>query len=683
MKRTLLLLILLAAMIGLNAPFTQGQVSGLVLDKSTWLPINNALVSLQGTATRTTTDASGMFFLPLTAASSLRIVAASKGYYNTGLTIAPPASGMLFQMDPVVVGNNPNYNFMDSGACGVCHPDQFAQWDGSDMAKAGSNTWVYDIYDGTGSPGGMGGFVYTRDSVHASSSPESECASCHQPEPWIKQPYKALDPINNLSAGSIHGVSCEVCHKIADIDESKMNFPGIWPGTVTFNLPNDPLTLHQVQYGKLGDADFQMPGMMRPSYQPQLSGAICAACHQDKNDPDGNLNFEEPNGVVSEPTWEEWLSSPYSDPSLPTYRTCVDCHMPAYGATNAALSGMFTTPTRDPQTIRSHAIKGTSPAYLDNACEMTLSAQQVGTTLSVQASVFNNQTGHHLPTGVTVRNIVLVIEAWRLSDGASLTSTGTQTVHALGGVGNPTQGYYGGQPGKLFAKHNHDANGNGPTFYTDATGILWDTRIPAMATDTSNYSFDVPAGTGPVKVRARLIYRRAFRAFVDAKQWTTDGHGNPLEDIAAPHYGHLMEQSEWTSPGGTAVTPYGSGGNGLSIGHTGWPSISGSSFGITLAGAPAYSQATLLIGSSDSLWGVTPLPLDLTYLGAPGSSLLTSIDGQVGALVDNVGNANITGPLPPDPALIGVTLNAQWMVIGVPNTLGIALSDALKVTFQP
>ena len=55
-----------------------------------------------------------------------------------------------------------------------------------------------------------------------------------------------------------------------------------------------------------------------------------------------------------------------------------------------------------------------------------------------------------------------------------------------------------------------------------------------------------------MSVKARLIYRRAFRAFVDAKQWTTDGHGNPLEDIESPHYGHLMELEELIVEGAIA-----------------------------------------------------------------------------------------------------------------------------------
>ena len=51
-------------------------------------------------------------------------------------------------------------------------------------------------------------------------------------------------------------------------------------------------------------------------------------------------------------------------------------------------------------------------------------------------------------------------------------------------------------------------------------------------------------------MQARLIYRRAFRFLVDAKGWTEDGHGNPLADVAPPHYGHLMEfdSAEFVSP---------------------------------------------------------------------------------------------------------------------------------------
>ena len=73
---------------------------------------------------------------------------------------------------------------------------------------------------------------------------------------------------------AVHGVSCDVCHKIAHVDEEKINYPGLFPGAVDFTRPSGPEYL-QVQYGLLGDADFSVPEAMRASYQPQLSAAVC------------------------------------------------------------------------------------------------------------------------------------------------------------------------------------------------------------------------------------------------------------------------------------------------------------------------------------------------------------------------------------------------------------------------
>ena len=114
------------------------------------------------------------------------------------------------------------------------------------------------------------------------------------------------------------------------------------------------------------------------------------------------------------------------------------------------------------------------------------------------------------------------------------------------GEAGATEGYYAGLPGKLFGKINIAEDGSSPTFFTDAVDIVEDNRIPALATDQTSYSFRVPPDAGEIKVRARVIYRRSWRALVDGKQWKYDGHGNPLEDIAPPHFGHLMDMAEMT-----------------------------------------------------------------------------------------------------------------------------------------
>ena len=99
--------------------------------------------------------------------------------------------------------------------------------------------------------------------------------------------------------------------------------------------------------------------------------------------------------------------------------------------------------------------------------------------------------------------------------------------------------------------HRISEAGGSPTFFTEAVDIVDDNRIPALATDTTEYSFALPAESGDIEVRARVIYRRSWRALVDGKSWQYDGHGNPLEDIAPPHFGHLMASAEQTLPNGT------------------------------------------------------------------------------------------------------------------------------------
>ncbi len=655
------------------------QISGVVLDLKTKKPVAGALVTLQATKNRVTTDAKGAFLLPGIQGKGLVVVAAKKGYYNGPVTMNAPATGVSISMEPLVVTHDKNYAFASPNTCGICHPDQQAQWAGSPMNKAGTNRWVYDIFNGSGTSGGMGGFVYTRDSVHRTKSPNSDCASCHQPEPWIKSPGKALDPISNLSQGSLHGISCEVCHKIANIDISKPNFPGIWPKVVDFHLPKTGPGFHQTQFGPLGDSSYVSTLDMRATYQPQLKSEVCAACHQDKNDPDGNGNFEEANGVISEPTYLEWVNSPYGNPKSTKFRTCASCHMKPYGGTYVAIRG--NPPKRNSDQIRSHKILGTTPEYLDNAVTMKMNTSIVGSSLRVQVRITNDQAGHHVPTGVTIRNMILLVEAWEVANGKRLLYQGQQKIHKLGGVGDPLKGYFSGLPGKLFAKVNKDANGNGPTFFTDATGIQFDTRIPALATDSTNYDFKMPAGVGTVRVRARLIYRRSFSFLTDAKKWKKTGHGTELEDVKSPVFGHLMEESEWTSAGPGPVQSFGKSCAGLTATAKGSPVSGGKDFQIHLKGARGGALTLLMLGISDKKWGNVNLPVDLGPFGGPGCFFLVSLDASAPALANAQGEVSLPLTLP-HPLVLGKTFYFQYLTLFKGNTLGLGFSNGLKVTVQ-
>lgn len=524
----------LATLATLAASPAHADISGTVVDAATGDPVVGARVTVRGGAT-TTTGAGGAFTVAAADGVEVTVVAAHVGHYNAWDQTSGPRTDLALALDRLPA-DDPAAAFDPPETCATCHAEQYADWTGTPMAKAGRNTWVADLYDGSGTAGGLGGFVYTRDSVLAEHNPGSECASCHQPLRWVATPYTALAPHDDPSDDVAHGVSCDLCHRIASIDATRPSFPGIWPGVVELVRSEAP-----VELGVLGDVAYEA-GAMRPSYQPQLTADVCAACHQDKNDPDEDGDFEEDDGVISEPTYLEWRDSPYADPEAPEFATCVDCHMPPRDDLTSACTVQDLAP-RPPGQLRSHRIEGTTAAYLEASIALDLEAEVVDGELVVDAAITNDRVGHHVPTGVTVRNMILRIEATG-PDGAPLEPLGDQVIDELGGVGDPEEGYWAGLPGKLYAKVPADADGNAPTFFTDAASLASDNRIPALATDRTSYRFALPDGPATVTVRARVVYRRAFRALVDAKGWTTDGHGQPLEDLIAPDYGHRMAAAE-------------------------------------------------------------------------------------------------------------------------------------------
>jgi len=567
------------------------QVSGTVVDDESGEPIAGAVVSVQASNIETTTDAVGAFELSEATGAALTIVAGAKGYFYASIVDGAPASDLELRLESVPQEDDLNYTFSSPERCGACHPAQYEEWLDSPMQKGGMNTWVYDIYDGTGTgTEDLPGFIYLRDSVFAESNPASECASCHQPEPWARQPFEPMGNRSEATAGMIHGVSCDVCHRIADIDTSKPNFPGIYPGVVTLSRPIDQNWV--VMYGVLGDVTYESTGWMRASYQPQLHSEVCAACHQDANDPTETQNFESPESIISEPTYLEWEASPYADPDSEHYAECVDCHMAPTNAQAACDRVSLNRPAGD---VRSHRIVGTTAEFLENALSMTMDAEIVGDSVEVEVAITNDQTGHHVPTGVTIRNMILLVEAWQKSTGEPLEHTGETVIHDLGGVGDPAEGYYAGLPGRLYAKINQAENGNSPTFFTDAVTIVEDNRIPALATDTTHYTFAVPDDPGEIEVRARVIYRRSWRALVDGKQWQYDGHGKPLEDIAPPHFGHLMASAEETLSSGSTTPDGGVPDGGTPDGGTpdGGTPDGGSSGGCTVGWAPTPGAGLL------------------------------------------------------------------------------------------
>jgi glucose/arabinose dehydrogenase/PKD repeat protein len=527
------------------------MISGKVVNATNNQPIAGARVGLQAKGNPVITDASGNFTMSNVPGVGSTITAAKEMFYTGVETVNDANTLLTISLDPIVFETNRNYTFVEPAVCSRCHDQQVSRWTNSPMNQAGMNIWVHDLYSGTGTPGGMNGFVYTRDSVHRIARPNAECAACHNPTEWVKNPHNVnMGDINNPTDGMLKGVQCEICHRIFEKDPNKINTPGLDPDAVTFVMPSAAAPL---QFGALGDAFVSGSLVMRPAYNPRLRNNMCATCHEDNNDHDDDGDYEEPGSVSVEPTYEEWKASPYAVPG-PNYKDCVDCHMPPYGFDYFCSEAQI---PRDPNTIRSHDIRGTTPGFLENAVTMTTTTQLLSDRLRVRVRINNDQTGHHVPTGVGVRNMILLVEAKSQNTGAPLNYIGMQAVHALGGEGNPQQGYYAGLPGKLYAKSHSDGRNDG-VFYTEATTISWDNRIPALQSDETTYDFALPAGGGTVQATSKLIYRRAFRNIIDAKGWTTTGHGAPLPDIQPPYYGHLMESN-------TVTVNLSSGGGGFAL----------------------------------------------------------------------------------------------------------------------
>ena len=149
---------------------------------------------------------------------------------------------------------------------------------------------------------------------------------------------------------------------------------------------------------------------------------------------------------------------------------------------------------------------------LQNSVTLKTNAQRAGDKLQVEVKITNDKTGHDIPTDAPIRSMILVVEAvdaparrWRLSQGPL----------------NPAwSGNYGGKPGKTFAKVlQDDWTGETPTAaYWRPVTIVEDTRLAALATDTTRYTFDLPAGQA-AQVNVRLVFRRAFQQLAQQKGW--------------------------------------------------------------------------------------------------------------------------------------------------------------------
>lgn len=508
------------------------QISGSVReDNAGSLPIPGVKIRIQALdgSPEVVTDINGNFTLPFTPTTGVG-VAAAKPYDHT-----PGAKNFLTEVIDVGAGPQTNVEFFlpqvppratsftasSASSCASCHSEIGNEWTSSRHANAARNTWVLDLFSGTGTPGGNAGYVYKNTHNVGDSG---FCATCHAPLADIQAPGTVLlDAVSN----SVHreGVNCVACHSIANVDATRINGLHTAGGTIgksDFFFPSGPNAAFQV-FGNLPDVS---TGFMRNIYNPLFGEALlCASCHQYQNPT---------NNAPGQSTFEEWSASSYALPG-PGYKTCQTCHMPNRMAGLISQVGGVQRPGSQ---RHRHDFVGITPSNLSDAIKLRTEANYAGGAIEVAVQIQNQGAGHNFPTGVSIRNALLVVQATRRSTGALLVQTAGSTVPSFADddVAGTQVGDLGGLPGKGFAKVLRGRiNGQGaqvePVLFIDAETVAFNQAIAPGATDRSNYRFALPVGVNPaeIDVEARLIYRRAFRALAVTKGWTTSATGGPIE----------------------------------------------------------------------------------------------------------------------------------------------------------
>lgn len=515
----------------------QDVIAGIVFDENG--PVPGATVRIQTTENHAFTDCEGHFTLEgLSSGIPVTVSAWKEGYYCAKVEgISPPTNEIELFLRRYQSNDNPDYEWgspsIGDESCFSCKPGLTQVWlDNDAHGKSALNPRFITMYNGTdveGNQSPLTRFAFNRDYGRVPIPPDmnqpyygpgyrldfpdtdGNCAACHTPGAALANPYQ-VDP-TEVSGVDEFGIHCDFCHKIADVrlnPQTGMPYPNM-PGVLSLDIlrpfPEDEERF-QLFFGTFDDDNVPEEDTLLPLIR---ESQYCASCH-----------FGVFWDIVIYNSYGEWLESPYSDPE--TGQTCQDCHMPAPtildGEVMINIAPGKEGVERDPMTIHAHTFPGAADVeLLQNAVTMKATGHSEGEQIVVEVRITNDLTGHHVPTDSPLRHLILLVKATD-AEGNPLERIDGPTIPEWCGVGDPQDGYYGGLPGKAFAKVLSELwTETSPSgAYWNPTRIQSDNRLAAFTTDTSSYIFNAPQ-TGSVEVQVKLIYRRAFIELMDQKGW--------------------------------------------------------------------------------------------------------------------------------------------------------------------
>lgn len=484
-------------------------VEGVVVDDG-GVPVEGATVLQGGTSyapPHFVTGADGTFSIEVVSSDDRTVViaVAKPDHRGAGIEIYEvPSEPVEITLREAVGPDNPAYVFQDPGVgsdpstrfCGHCHETYAADLQTSKHVQAAKNPLVQDLYAGvtdahsdSGSCTAAGGTWQQGLTPGSPSTPIDKCylgggvlpdlnttcggaaqSACDDPTIAVPDAPTAFGACADCHAPGIdgvaggrnlheaidlaydHGVHCDVCHKVRDVDLSLP--PGIGQRLI-LGRPNelDPSPLadyRPIYYGPLLDVPNSFMG---GSPQPKFNEAtFCAGCHQQLQPalvPGDTLDGTRwPDGLPIHTTYDEWLAGPYNAPETP----CQFCHMPAGVDLPNSIDTAVGMPQsitfgfeRPPEDNRHHIFRSPlfhgDPRLIDSALFVSVALSVNTGEVDANVSVANIGCGHAIPTGEPMRALVMLVTAQGGGCAQPLPPVGGMTVHDVGGfVARGTEG---------------------------------------------------------------------------------------------------------------------------------------------------------------------------------------------------------------------------------------------------
>jgi hypothetical protein len=477
-------------------------------------PVENARVRIIGEESFTITDRQGRYELQTVHSAGERVIvtAGKEGWFNNGQIVNFSGRTQDIFLNPVYLDDRPDYRFISPVTCARCHIKLTRYYDQSKMA-------------------------------HTTSNPkDGNCTTCHAPSAAGSIP--ASQDLNNVLRSpwvEWDGISCDYCHKVRKVIKDKTK-------------PSQTTTVHERQSPVRGNSilvfgpyDDVVAPPMAASYNPVFDqGQFCSLCHsQSKKLESGKVwnsskiyssaewkafGLKDNTFIPIQTTYQEWKQWQDQLPSGDSNKgkKCQDCHMSwrkemlpydNYVVDENArhMWGTF----RSPKNIRPHHFDGGTEIQLKTALSLEVEGEISENQLTINAYITNTNGGHWVPTGETMRSVMLLLKATD-SNGKPLKMIKGSKLPDWTGKGNVQEGNYAGLPGAAFARVLGDAEGTLNVPFWKATRIVSDTRIRPKKTVTFKFEFLIENPDDEPTAEASLIYRPAIRSLAKIKNWEVE-----------------------------------------------------------------------------------------------------------------------------------------------------------------